>query len=61
MKVILVNIIVFMAIIGAYYTDFFGWFTYRYAFTIAIALVVIVLLSALKILGNPFSGGNDNE
>ena len=32
MRAILVNIIIFMAIIGAYYIDFFGWFTSRYAF-----------------------------
>ena len=32
MRAILVNIFIFMAIIGAYYIDFFGWFTSRYAF-----------------------------
>ena len=53
MRAILVNIFIFMAIIGAYYIDFFGWFTSRYAFFGALALVAIVFLIALKVLGNP--------
>jgi len=61
MRAILVNIFIFMAIIGAYYIDFFGWFTYRYAFFGALALVAIVFLIALKVLGNPFAGGDDND
>ena len=50
MRAILVNIFIFMAIIGAYYIDFFGWFTSRYAFFGALALVAIVFLIALKVL-----------
>jgi len=50
-----------MAIIGAYYIDFFGWFTSRYAFIGALALVAIMFLIALKVLGNPFAGGNDDD
>ena len=61
MRAILVNIVIFMAIIGAYYIDFFGWFTSRYAFFGALALVAIVFLIALKVLGNPFAGGDDND
>ncbi len=61
MRAILVNIFIFMAIIGAYYIDFFGWFTSRYAFFGALALVTIVFLIALKVLGNPFAGGDDND
>lgn len=61
MRAILVNIIIFMAIIGAYYIDFFGWFTSRYAFFGALALVVIVLIIAIKVLGNPFAGDDDHD
>lgn len=61
MRAILVNIFIFMAIIGAYYIDFFGWFTSRYAFFGALALVAIVFLIALKVLGNPFARGDDND
>jgi len=61
MRAVLVNIIIFMAIMGAYYIDFFGWFTSRYAFVGALALVVIVFLIAIKVLGNPFAGGDDND
>ena len=57
MRAILVNIIIFMAIIGAYYIDFFGWFTSRYAFWGALALVAVVFIIAIKVLGNPFAGG----
>ena len=53
MRAILVNIIIFMAIIGAYYIDFFGWFTSRYAFWGALALVAVVFIIAIKVLGNP--------
>ena len=59
MRAILVNIIIFMAIIGAYYIDFFGWFTSRYAFWGALALVAVVFIIAIKVLGNPFAGGDD--
>ena len=61
MRAILVNIIIFMAIIGAYYIDFFGWFTSRYAFWGALALVVVVFIIAIKVLGNPFAGGDDDD
>lgn len=61
MRAILVNIVIFMAIIGAYYIDFFGWFTSRYAFIGALVLVAIVFLIALKVLGNPFAGGDDDD
>ena len=61
MRAILVNIIIFMAIIGAYYIDFFGWFTSRYAFWGALALVAGVFVIAIKVLGNPFAGGDDDD
>ena len=61
MRAILVNIIIFMAIIGAYYIDFFGWFTSRYAFWGALALVAVVFIIAIKVLGNPFAGGDDDD
>lgn len=61
MRAILVNIIIFMATIGAYYIDFFGWFTSRYAFWGALALVAVVFIIAIKVLGNPFAGGDDDD
>ena len=61
MRAILVNIIIFMAIIGAYYIDFFGWFTSRYAFWGTLALVAVVFIIAIKVLGNPFAGGDDDD
>lgn len=61
MRAILVNIIIFMAIIGAYYIDFFGWFTSRYAFWGALALAAVVFIIAIKVLGNPFAGGDDDD
>lgn len=61
MKAILVNIGVFLAIIGAYYIDFFGWFTSKYAMPAAIAFVIIIFLAALKVLGNPFAKEDDHD
>ena len=61
MRAILLNIIIFMAIIGAYYIDFFGWFTSRYAFWGALALVAVVFIIEIKVLGNPFAGGDDDD
>ena len=54
MRAILVNIIIFMAIIGAYYIDFFGWFTSRYAFWGALALVAVGIYYCNKSSGQSF-------
>ncbi len=61
MRAVLINILVLAAFALAYYVDFFGWFTSKYAFWGALGLIVIVLLAALKILGNPWRKGHEDD
>ena len=61
MRAVLINIGIILAIALAYYIDFFGWFTSRYAFWGALALVAVVFIIAIKVLGNPFAGGDDDD
>ncbi len=61
MRAILINIGILLAIAIAYYIDFFGWFTTRYAFWGSLILVAAVLLVALKILGNPWHKEDDDD
>ena len=61
MRAILINIGILLAIAVAYYIDFFGWFTTKYAFWGSLILVVTVLLAAFKILGNPWREDDDND
>ena len=53
MRAVLINIGIILAIALAYYIDFFGWFTTKYAFWGSLVLVIAVLLAAFKVLGNP--------
>lgn len=61
MRTILINIIIFAAVLAIYYTDFFGFFTSSFAFWGALVLVIVLLLIAVKVLGNPFAGGDNDE
>ncbi len=61
MRTILVNIIIFAAVIAVCYFNIFEVFTMKYAFWIALILVIAVLGLALKVLGNPFAGGDNDE
>ena len=54
MRAVLINIGIILAIALAYYIDFFGWFTTKYAFWGSLVLVIAVLLAAFKVLGNPW-------
>ncbi len=61
MRTILVNIIIFAAVIAVWYFNIFEVFTMKYAFWVALILVIAVLGLALKVLGNPFAGGDNDE
>lgn len=61
MKAFLINIGIIIVLILAYYIDFFGWFTSKYAFIGSLVMVVIVLIIALKVLGNPFKKEDGDE
>lgn len=61
MKAVLINIGILLAIAIAYYIDFFGWFTTKYAFWGSFVLVIAVLLAAFKILGNPWHKEDDDD
>lgn len=61
MKNVLINVGIILAILFAYYIDFFGWFTGRKALFFSLGLVVLVFWAGIKILGNPFAGLNEDE
>lgn len=61
MKAFLVNIGIIISLIGAYYIDLFGLFASPNALLYSIILVIIVLIAALKVLGNPFKKEDDDE
>ncbi len=61
MKAVLINLGIILAIAVAYYVDFFGWFTTKYAFWGAFVLVIAVLLAAFKVLGNPWHKEDDDD
>ena len=61
MRAVLINIGIILAIALAYYIDFFGWFTSRYAFWGSLVLVIAVLLVAFKVLGNPWHKEDDDD
>ena len=61
MRAVLINIGIILAIALAYYIDFFGWFTTKYAFWGSLVLVIAVLLAAFKVLGNPWHKEDDDD
>lgn len=61
MKLILGNILIIIGIGIAYYLNIFGWFAAKYTYVFVIALLIIVLVVAMKILGNPFGGEKNND
>lgn len=61
LKSMLINILIILALVGAYYTNFFGWMAGRGALITAIVLVIAALIAALKILGNPFGKADDDD
>ena len=61
MKTYLINIFILLLILGAYYIDFFGWFTGNKALFASVLLVIVMLIIGWKIIGNPFTEDKDDE
>lgn len=61
MKAVFINIIMLLGLVLMYYTDFWSWFTFKNAFAYSLVLVAVVLLIGLKVFGNPFVRGKDND
>ena len=61
MRAVLINIGIILAIALAYYIDFFGWFTTKYAFWGSLVLGIAGLLAAFKVLGNPWHKEDDDD
>lgn len=55
MKTYLKNILILLLILGAYYIDFFNWFTGKGALFSAILLVCVMLVIGWFVIGNPFA------
>ena len=50
-----------LGLVLMYYTDFWSLFTFKNAFLYSLILVAILLLIGLKVFGNPFRQGKDND
>lgn len=61
MKSWLISLLIVLGLAGAYYTDIFGLIAGRGALITALVFVIIVLLAALKVLGNPFRRADDDD
>ena len=61
MKTFLINVLIITAIFIAYWVDVFDLFTSKYALVFSFTLVIISLLLALKVFGNPFSRTKDDD
>lgn len=57
----LINILIVLALVGAYYTDLFGLMASAGAFWIGLFLVGGVLIAAFVILGNPWAKNNESD
>lgn len=61
MKTLLINVGMLLGLVLMYYTDFWSLFTFKNAFLYSLVLVAILLLIGLKVFGNPFRQGKDND
>ncbi len=61
MKSILTNLIIIAAIAAIYYFDIFDWFVGGKAKVFSLVLVGIVIIVAVKVLGNPFKQDEKDE
>ncbi|MCI5544927.1 MAG: hypothetical protein MR368_05620 [Azospirillum sp.] len=61
MKTLLINVGMLLGLVLMYYTDFWSLFTFKNAFLYSLILVAILLLIGLKVFGNPFRQGKDND
>ncbi len=56
-----VSLLVILLFVFAYWVDLFAFFSQRWLFYVALALVVIMLIVARIILGNPFAEDKTDE
>ncbi len=61
MKTLLINVGMLLGLVFMYYTDFWSLFAFKNAFLYSLILVAILLLIGLKVFGNPFRQGKDND
>ncbi len=57
----LITFLVLILFIAAFYVDLFGILASSGAFYTALGLVIIALVAAVKILGNPFGRVDDDD
>lgn len=61
MKAVLINVGILLGLVVMYYTGFWSWFSFKNAFLYSLILVAVMLLIGLKVFGNPFERGKDND
>ena len=61
MKALLINVIVLLGLVLLYYSGVLTLFASKYALLYSLLLVAVVLLIGLKVFGNPFERGKNND
>ena len=61
MKDFVVNIIIVGIALVMYYFGVLDLFTAKYTIWVVLFIIFLLFLAALKILGNPFAKGKDND
>ena len=61
MKTILINVGILLGLVLMYFTDVLSLFAFKYSFLCSLILVAVLLLVGLKVFGNPFRRGKNND
>ena len=61
MKRIFADIALLIIFLAFYLTGAYGWFSSKNILYFSIILVAVLLLIGLKVFGNPFGRGKDND
>ena len=61
MKTVLINVGILLGLALMYFTDVLSLFTLKYSFLYSLVPVAVLLLIGLRVFGNPFRRGKNND
>ena len=61
MKTVFINVGILLGLALMYFTDVLSLFTFKHSFLYSLILVAGLLLIGLKVFGNPFRRGKNND